>query len=464
MSKINKLMFREYDIRGRIDDGLTHNAAELIGKAYGTFLFSHQIKKSVVGYDAREYSEGIKNDFVKGLISTGVDVVEIGQVISPILYFAQYHYKFKGGAMITASHNPNGWSGFKLGYDYATTLLPADIKRLYEIILKDNFKKGKGKLSKRKGVIKAYSDLLISKINLKRPLKIVVDAGNGTAGPIVPNILRKAGCQVEELYCDIDFKFPNHEPNPAAISSLKDLSVKIQETKADLGIAFDGDGDRLGTMDEKGNLIWPDQVIMLLARLILKDRPGAKIVFDVKCSQALIEDIKAHGGVPIMWKTGHSYIKQKSKEVNAALGGERSGHIFYRTDYYSYDDAVFAALKLIEYLSTQKKTFSQIIKKAPQYVSSPTYYVACADDIKYDISEKLTQEFKKEYGKDKVIDINGARVIFSDGWGLVRPSSNMPVLVMGFEAETKKGMERIMEIFKKKLLKYKEIGKKWQQG
>lgn len=464
MSKINKLMFREYDIRGEVDKDLTMESAELIGRGYGTFLVKKGIDDVVVGYDAREYSVRIKDAFIKGVIKSGVNVVEVGMVLSPILYFAQYHYKFKGGAMVTASHNPNGWGGFKLGYDYATTLLPEDIKEIYEIIKNDEFTHGQGSVDKKDGVIDAYTDLVVSKVKIKKPLKVVVDAGNGTAGPIVPNILRKAGFEVVEQFCDIDFSFPNHEPNPTLVESIEALGKKVVESGADLGFGFDGDGDRLGTVDESGKVVWPDQVMILLSRLILKKYPGSKIVFDVKSSQALIEDIKAHGGIPVMWKTGHSYIKQKSKEVDAALGGERSGHIFFRKGYYNYDDAVFASLKLLEYLSGQDKTFSQVLEDAPHYVSSPTIHVDCADDVKYDVVERITQEFKEEYGEDRVIDVNGARVIFPDGWGLVRASSNMPVLVLGFESKTKEGMERIMDIFKKKLSKYKEVGHEWKSG
>ena len=463
MNKINKLMFREYDIRGKVSEGLTLEAIDAIGKSYGTFLKRRDVDKVVVGYDAREYSERIKNTFVKGLITTGVNVVDVGMVLSQILYFAQYHHKFKGGAMITASHNPNGWSGFKLGYDFSTTLLPKDIKEIYKIIEEDAFVVGEGSVEKKEGIIDAYRELVLSKVNITRPLKIVVDAGNGTPGPIVPRILKEAGLDVIERFCELDYTFPNHEPNPTA-DVLEGLGKVVVAEGADLGIAFDGDGDRLGTVDEKGQIVWPDQVIILLARLILQKYPGSKFVFDVKCSQALPEDIKAHGGVPVMWKTGHSYIKQKTKEIDAALGGERSGHIFFRKDYYSYDDGVFAALKLIEYLAGEQKPFSEILKSTPQYVSSPTWQADCADDVKYDVVDKLVAEFKQEYGENRVIDINGARVKFPHGWGLVRASSNLPVLSLGFEGETAEQMDEIIKIFRDKMLKRPEIGKEWKLG
>lgn len=456
-------MFREYDIRGLVsDEELNERSCEAIGKGFGTLLKKYGVKKTVVGFDAREYSERLKNALVSGLISTGIDVVEIGQTIIPITCFSQHYLKIKGIAMLTASHNPNGWSGMKLGYDLDTTLLPQEIKELYQIILKEDFAKGQGKVRFEKGITEAYTDFIVKKVNLEGRPKVVVNAGNGTAGPIVPPILRKAGCEVIEQFCDIDFSFPHHEPNPAALKALNALSSKVQEVKADIGFGFDGDGDRLGAVDEKGKIVWPDRFMILLVRQVLQKKPGSKIVFDVKCSQSLIEEIEKQGGVPVMWKTGHSYIKQKAKEVDAALAGERSGHIFYRHGYYSYDDPIFACLKILEYLSAENKSFSEMMLTIPQYFTSPTWQADCADEVKYEMVDKLTKELKQEYGKEKVIDINGARVKFDDGWGLVRPSSNLPVLVLIFESKTEKGLKRIEDIFRQKLAKYPEIGKKWK--
>ncbi|KPJ71833.1 hypothetical protein AMJ50_00360 [Parcubacteria bacterium DG_74_3] len=458
-------MFREYDIRGRVSPKeLEEENCRTIGKGFGSFLKRKNVREAVVGFDAREYSARLKDAFVSGIISTGVNVVEIGQVLVPIAYFAQHFLKIKGVAMVTASHNPNGWSGFKLGYNFDTTLLPEDIKKLYQSILKEDFPRGHGSLKKEPEIIQVYGDYVISKVNLKKSLKVVVNTGNGTAGPIVPPILRKAGLQVVEQFCDINFNFPHHEPNPAALEAIEALSSKVKEIKADIGLGFDGDGDRLGVVDERGGVVWPDRYLILLARRVLKEKPGSSVVFDVKCSQALIEEIEKQGGKPVMWKTGHSYIKEKAKEVNASLAGERSGHIFYRHGYYGYDDAVFAALKLLEYLSGQDKTISEIMKSTPQYFISPAWHADCADEVKYKLVEKLTKEFKKEYGQDRVIDINGARVKFDDGWGLVRASSNLPVLVLVFESKTKKGLERIESIFRQKLAKYPKVGKKWISG
>ena len=272
MAVLEKTMFREYDIRGRVSDQeLNQENCELIGKGFGSFLRKRGIKQSVVGFDARDYSERLKKALVVGIVSTGVDVIDIGQVLVPIIYFAQHLLNIKGVAMITASHNPNGWSGFKLGYDLDTTFLPEDIKNLYQIILEEDFVKGQGIVKKEPNIIQNYSQFLVKKVNLKKPLKVVVNAGNGTAGPIVPSILRKAGCEVVEQYCDIDFSFPNHEPNPASLKALRALGSKVKEVKADLGFGFDGDGDRLGMVDEKGQNIWPDRFLILLARQVLKE-------------------------------------------------------------------------------------------------------------------------------------------------------------------------------------------------
>ncbi len=465
MVRLKKTMFREYDLRGRVSkDELNQGSCQLIGKGFASFLNKHNVNQALVGFDARDYSEGLKNALISGMVSGGIEVIDIGQVLTPICYFAQHLLKIKGVAMVTASHNPNGWSGLKLGYDFDTTLLPNDIDDLYQIILKEDFIQKQGSVRKESDIIEKYGDYLINKIKLKRQLKVVVNAGNGTAGPIVPLILRKAGCEVIEQYCDIDFSFPHHEPNPASLKALKALSSKVKEVKADLGFGFDGDGDRLGVVDERGQNIWPDRFLILLARQVLKEKPGSNIVFDVKCSQGLIEEIEKWGGNPVMWKTGHSYIKQKAKEIDACLAGERSGHIFYRHGYYGYDDAVFASLKLLEYLSNESSSLSEIMLNTPQYFTSPAWHVDCDDKVKYEVVDKLIREFKQEYGLERVIDINGARVKFKHGWGLVRASSNLPSLVLVFESKTKNGLQEIEGIFRQKLSKYPEIGKEWESG
>lgn len=475
MTEINKSIFRGYDVRGRVNNKeLNKKTMELIGKSFGTYLGRRKINDVVVGYDFRSYSLKLKDALVKGLVSTGAHIIDIGMALTPMLYYAQYHFRVKGGAMVTASHNPNGWSGVKLCHDFSKTLLGDEVQEIYRIIKGGDFRIGQGLIKKDHigdQIKSVYSEAVARRVNIKKPLKVVVECGNGTAGIFAPNILRKvmstgrqAGCKVIELFCELDPTFPHHLPNPESKEVKDILSTKVKETNADLGISYDGDGDRLGVVDELGNNIWSDKVLVLLARQVLEKYPSAKIVFDVKCTQALIEDIKNHGGIPIMWKTGHSHIKRKLQEEKAALGGERSGHFFLTDNWYGFDDAIFASLRLIEYLSEQGRPLSEILKTIPfyDYVNSPTIYIPCPDDKKFEIVKLLVEEFKKEHGAENVIDIDGARVNFEDGWGLVRASSTEPALTVLFEAKNQEKLEEIKNIFKKKLNQYKEVGKKWK--
>lgn len=463
--EINPTLFREYDIRGRIDreDELNPAAIDAISRGFAVFLKRRGIGEAIVGHDARPYSETVKNQVVAALLESGIDVIEIGKVLVPMFYFSQYALKKKGGVMITASHNPWGWSGFKHAYDYSTTLVPDDMKELQDIIEKEEFIKGDGQRSAQTNVFEEYKKDVLARVHLERPVKVVVDTGNGTAGLFAPDILRLAGCEVVEQYAEVSEK-RHHEANPSTLGMLEAMSEGVKKNAADIGLGLDDDGDRIGAVDEKGAIIWPDRILALLARPVLEKNKGAKIVFDVKSTQALIDDIAAHGGTPVIWKTGHSYIKAKSKEVDAPLAGERSGHIFFRDGYYGYDDATFAALKLVEYMSHSQKTLSQLIAELPHYVTSPVWHAHCADTVKYAVVEKLIEEFKREYGADKVIDVNGARVTIEDGWGLVRASSNIPALVLVFEAHTEEGLKKIEDIFRKKLASYPEIGTEWASG
>lgn len=312
---------------------------------------------------------------------------------------------------------------------------------------------------KKEDISEAYQADLLSRVSEMKPFKVVVNTGNGTAGLFAPQLLRGAGCEVIEHLTKPDPTYPHYTPNPAQVEMMEDTGKVVREQNADFGFAIDGDGDRLGLVDEKGQTIWPDRYMILLSRLVLEKRPGAKIVFDVKVSEALPEDIKAHGGVPIMWKTGHSYIKQKLIEEKAALAGEMSGHIFFVEDFYGFDDALFAALKLVQYFSSQTKKVSELIAETPYYISSPALHAPCPDAKKYQVVNELTQEFKEKY---EVIDVNGARVLFGDGgWGLVRASSNLPALVLRFEAKTEKQMKEIEQIFREKLKRYDFVSQDW---
>ena len=459
MPLLKKTMFREYDLRGReSEDELNDTSVYYLGRGFGAFLKKRNLSETVVGHDARGTSESFHVNMTKGLTESGINVIDIGTVTTPMSYWSQYFLKVKGLVMITASHNPVGWNGVKFGTDFSYTLLADEMQELYDIISRDEFVNGQGTVTKRE-IRNDYIRDLLSRANITKKFKILVNTGNGTAGLFAPDLLRDTGCEIVEHFTNVDSAYPNYTPNPDGTAMMEDTGKQTVKNKCDFGFAFDGDGDRLGLVDEKGNTIWPDRYIILLSRLVLSKKPGAKIVFDVKVSEALPEDIKAHGGIPIMWKTGHSYIKSKLAEEKAAMAGEMSGHIFFVEDFYGFDDGFFAALKMLEYLSTQSEPLSKIIASTPYYISTPTIQVKTTDEDKYKIVDVLTQEFKKE--GLRVVDINGARVYFDDGWGLVRASSNTPTLVLRFESKTQEGLERIQKIFKEKLDKFPEVSKDW---
>ncbi len=456
-------MFREYDLRGRVsDEELNVESVRRIAHAFGIFLKRRKIDTAVAGYDNRKTSLNFKNAAVTGLLSAGCNVLDIGLTLSPVLYFAQHHFQCPGGLMVTASHNPDDWSGMKLSDGLSRTLGPAQMKELYELVASREKASGNGKYEAR-NVRPAYIERVSDGVKLDRPLKVVMECGNGGAGLFAYEILQKIGCLTFQLYCDPDTTYPHYFPNPSNLKARRRLREMVTHPyiQADIGLGFDGDGDRIGVQDGQGKDVWSDVVLIFLARQMLTHKPGAQIVFDVKCSQALIEEIEANGGKPVMWKTGHSHIKAKLHELDAELAGERSGHIFYNHGYYGFDDALYAAVRLLEYLAGQKKNFSELLDTVPKYVTSPEIAAHCPDEVKYRVVEELVAEFKKEYG-DKVIDINGARVVFDDGWGLVRASSNLPELVIIFEARTEQRLRQIRELFRKKILAHPEVDSEWQ--
>jgi phosphomannomutase/phosphoglucomutase len=452
-------MFREYDIRGKVnDEELSAQTAEIIGKAFGTFLDRLDISDVVVGFDSRYGSIELKDGLVAGLRSTGRNVIMIGMCLTPMMYWAQYHFKTKGGAMITGSHNPKGWNGLKLAYDFSRTLGGEEIQQVFELCESEQFATGEGDLTEA-SIAEEYTADLVGRVKVGRHLKVVIDTGNGTAGAFAPRIFRDAGLEVVEQFTELDHDFPNHEPDPARTDTVEAIGKRVLSEGADMGFGFDGDGDRFGLVDEKGDVVWPDRYMILLSRQVLEKSPGGKVIFDVKCSQALEEDIAAHGGQPIMWKTGHSHIKKKLHEEQGLLAGEMSGHIFFVENYYGFDDGVYAALRFAEYVSQLDGKLSEIIASTPYYVSSPTINAHCADEVKYDVVERLTADLKRDF--DRVIDINGARVVFDDGWGLVRASSNLPELVLRFEAKTPERLQEIKDTIRGYMESYPEISKKW---
>ncbi len=459
MPKLTKHMFREYDIRGlESKEELNETSIYHIGRGFGSFLKKRGIKKAVVGHDSRATSESFHKQIIKSLLESGIDVIDIGIITTPMGYWAQHFLKVKGVAIVTASHNPAGYNGLKLGSDLSYTLLTDEMKELYQTISEEDYVTGKGRV-KKVNITEGYIKDLLSKVNITKKFKILINTGNGTAGFIAPKLFRKVGCEVIEHLTNIDPTYPNYTPNPDGTVMMQDTGIQTVKNKCDLGFAFDGDGDRLGLVDEKGEIIWPDRTTMLLSRLVLLKSPGAKIVFDVKVSEALPEDIAAHGGIPIMWKTGHSHIKSKMKEEQAALAGEMSGHIFFAQDYYGFDDSLFAALKLLEYLSHDGRPLSEIIADTPYYISTPTIQVKTSEEDKYIIVDELTQEFKSE--GYRVVDINGARVYTEEGWGLVRASSNTPTLVLRFEAKTAEHLQYLEDLFRKKLQRFEKVSQNW---
>lgn len=456
-------MFREYDLRGRVAEGeLTDDSVRLIANAFGRLLLARGNDRVVVGYDNRPASPGFKDAAVSGLLAAGLEVVDIGLTISPALYFSQYHLESPAGVMITASHNPSDWCGMKLAHGYSRTLGPAEMRELYRLAAAGESGAGNGR-SRRADTRDAYLERVTAGTRLERPLRVAVDCGNGGAGVFAYEALQRLGCLTFQLYCDPDDSYPHYFPNPSDLKARRRLRQIVTHPyiRADVGLAFDGDGDRIGVMDERGEDVWSDRVLILLARQVLQRRAGAAVVYDVKCTRGLEEEITARGGRPVMWKTGHSHIKAKLHETGAALAGERSGHIFYREGYYGFDDALFAGARLLEVLAASGETLSALVAGTPPYLTSPEIAAPCADDHKYGVVDALVADFKREFGA-RVNDINGARVDFGDGWGLVRASSNLPELVLIFEARTEARLREIRSLFRARLAACPEIDPAWR--
>ncbi len=431
------MIFREYDIRGIVGKDLNNEAVELIGKAFGTY-----IKGSVVvGRDNRSSSKSLRDALVRGLLSTGCDVLDIGLVISPMLYFSIVHYKKAGGVMITGSHDPKEYNGLKLCKGYYS-LYGKEILRIRKIAESEKFRKGKGKLAYASPA-NAYVNFIKKKIHLKKRFKVVVDCGNGAASNIAPKFFKSLGCEVTPLYCTLDSSFPHHIPNPVIRKNLKAIIKKVRSEKADLGFAFDGDADRLGVVDCKGRVYWGDHLMIIFSRDLLTRKKHAKILVEIKCSNALVDDIRKHHGIPIVWKTGHSLIQAKMHKEKALLAGEMSGHLFFKEDYFGYDDAFFAAAKLLSILSKNNESISSMLKDITKYYTSPEIRIRFPDSKKFVVVEELKKYFKKKY---HITTIDGVRIDFKDGWALVRASNTQPALVLRFESSTKKRLGQIKKV------------------
>jgi phosphomannomutase / phosphoglucomutase len=443
-------IYRAYDIRGVYGKDLTDGIAEKIGRAFGSTLEG----TIAVGRDVRMSSPALSKALVKGLKSTGLKIIDVGVVPTPLLYFAIHSLRLDGGVMLTGSHNPPEYNGFKLCVKGAMTLYGPEISAVGESVAAGKFRTGAGSVEER-DVLDDYLKFVKERVKIKRKLKVVLDCANGTAGAVAPRLFRELGCEVIELYPEPDGRFPNHPADPTVDENLKALIAKVRETKADIGLAYDGDSDRAGFVDEKGGIIRGDQALALFSREILEKHKGAPIIFEVKCSQALIDDINTHGGKPIMYRTGHSFIKKKIKEEHALIAGEMSGHFFFADDYPGYDDGIYASARMVQIVAKGGKRLSEIVDTIPKYHSTPEIRLDVPEEVKF----KLVEDVKKSFeGKFEMITVDGVRVQTPKGWGLMRASNTQPAVILRFEGKTEKDLEEMKAMFREALKKQPKIG------
>jgi phosphomannomutase / phosphoglucomutase len=445
--KLDPLIFRAYDIRGIVTRDLTEDVVYWIGRAFAAEAREQKQPRVVVACDGRISSPQLKSALSRGLTEGGVDVSDIGEVPTPLLYYATHALDTGTGIMITGSHNPPEYNGLKMVLG-GVTLAEERIQRLRERIVNNRLSEGDGEYDKIE-IVDHYVDRVLNDVAVAQPLKVVVDCGNGVAGSVVPRLISELGCEVVPLYCDVDGNFPNHHPDPADPANMQDLITVVKAEKADLGLAFDGDGDRLGVVTERGEIVWPDKLLMLFARDIVGRNPGADIIFDVKCSRHLNALISEYGGRPIMWKTGHSHMKAKLKETGALLAGEFSGHICFGERWYGFDDALYSAARLLEIAGAESKLVSELFDEFPVSFMTPEIKVATTESAKFKIVERLAKEGK--FGDGTITSIDGVRVDYPDGWGLVRPSNTSPVLTLRFEADGQAALDRIQRLFREQL-------------
>tara|TARA_B100000700_G_scaffold276994_1_gene324037 strand:- start:619 stop:2001 length:1383 start_codon:yes stop_codon:yes gene_type:complete len=449
---LNNSIFREYDIRGIAEKDLTDEVVELIGLAYGTKIIEVGLKNITIGRDCRKSSDRIFNSLARGILRTGVNITNLGIITSPVLYFSLYGLNVDGGIMITASHNPPDYNGFKAAIG-KNVLSSEEIQNLKTKIETESFliSKTKGKISDY-DIIKNYKEDILKNIKITRKLRIGVDSANTPVGLFAKDILSYAGCEVYELFAEPDGNFPNHHPDPSIEENLIDLRNLVKKEKLDLGIAFDGDADRLGVLDENGDLIYSDMILLILARAVIKELPGSKIIAEVKCSKNLFDEIRNCGGSPIMWKTGHSNIKRKIKEEKAPLAGELSGHIFFSDKHHGYDDALYAALRLIEVLSQSDSSISEMLTNIPKMYSTPEIRIDFPEHEKFEVINKLIKVIKEENDNSfDLITVDGIRLENSKGWALVRASNTQPALTIRFEADSEPNLKELVAYVSEKL-------------
>ena len=442
--QIRSSVFRAYDIRGVIGQDLDEHSFYTIGLAIACYLQQLKRNQIFLGRDGRLTSTSLALALKKGLLESGIDVVDLGEIATPVMYYATHTKGIDCGLMVTGSHNPADYNGIKMVLA-GKTLTQENIDILYNLVVEGKRVKGQGKETAL-DVMNEYTQRIISDIKIKRPLKVVVDCGNGIAGPIIPQVLSSLGCEVIPLYCDVDGRFPNHHPDPTIEANLADLKAAVATNKADIGLAFDGDADRLGLITNTGEMIWPDRLMMLYAREVLKMLPGATIVFDVKCSSHLEKVITTAGGVAKMCPTGHSIVKAVMKEEQAALAGEMSGHLFFKDRWYGFDDALYSACRLLEIISSSDLTVSQQFELIPNSINTPELKIAIADEEKFLFMKRFIE--KTHFSEARIIAIDGLRVEFANGWGLLRASNTTPCLVARFEAIDTDSLRQIQSLFK----------------
>jgi len=446
MSSVTAEIFRAYDIRGVVGEDLTVDVARLVGRAFGTEIRRRGGNRALVGRDGRLSGPELAGALIEGIRATGCDVLDAGQGPTPVFYFGLHEPGADGGIQVTGSHNPPQYNGFKICVGTQTIFGPA-IQELRRRIEADDFEEGSGGYEEV-DLVPAYEKMLQARISLARPLRVAVDSGNGVAGPLAPRIYRDLGCEVVELYSEVDGTFPNHHPDPTLPEAVEDLQAAVTAGGLDLGLGFDGDADRVGIIDENGEIVWGDRLTIILARDLLERNQGATVIFDVKCSQLLADDIQAHGGRPLMWKTGHSLMKQKMKDEGALLGGEMSGHLFFAESFFGHDDAIYAGAKLLEIAARHEGGFSELLADLPETFSTPEIRRDTPEAAKFEICERLRDDLAKDF---EVIDIDGVRAVFDGGWGLARASNTQPAIVLRFEAESPERLEEIQELFDERL-------------
>ena len=441
---MNPHIFREYDIRGLVDRDLTEEVVELLGRGLGTVVRRKGGQSVALGRDCRESSTRFRVALCQGLTATGLDVLDVGVVPTPVTYFAANTLPVDGLAMITGSHNPPEYNGFKVGYG-KTTLHGHEIQALRQLIDARDFESGRVGRVAPFDIVTPYTHFIRQTVHMgRRGMRVVIDAGNGTGGEVAVPLFRTMGFDVVPLFCEMDARFPNHHPDPTVLENLQDLVAAVAREKAEVGIAYDGDADRIGVIDDRGQVLWGDQLMILFARSVLAEVPGSAIVGEVKCSATLYDDIARLGGKPIMWKAGHSLIKAKMKETGAQLAGEMSGHIFFKHRYFGFDDAIYSSARLLEILTHTDRPLSALLADVPKTHASPEIRFDVPEEKKFALVRRAT-ELLRTAGHD-IIDVDGVRVTFPDGWGLIRASNTQPLLVLRFEARTPKRLAEIQKL------------------